>query len=81
MENDEKVLLQVLSKTDGLIILGFASTKEPCMAIEINDFEVAEDYRAVVVGQQSWMPKRLVIALKYGKLKEIIDKYVNAKYN
>ena len=81
MISDDEVLLKVLSKKDGLIVLGFASTEEPCMTIKIDDFEANGDYQAVVVGQQSWMPKRLVIALKYGKLKEIIDKYVNAKYN
>ena len=77
--NNEKVLLEVLSKKDGVIILGYADTKEPCVSIKTSNFEVTEDYMSMLVGQQSWMPTHLIQKPKFSEVGDTLDKYVNAK--
>ena len=79
MENNEKVLLEVLSKRDGMIILGYADTKEPCVSIKTDNFETSGDYSSMIVGQQSRMPSYLIKKPNWSNVSDIIDKYVNAK--
>ena len=74
MENDEKVLLQVLSKTDGLIILGFASTKEPCIRLHTK-----ANCDSIPIGQCALIPWSSMPKPKFSDIGDILNKYINAK--
>lgn len=70
----EKVLLQVLSKKDGVIILGYADTKEPCIRLHTKD-----NWDSIPIGQCALIPLSSMPKPKYINISDIINKYLNTK--
>jgi hypothetical protein len=74
MENNEKVLLQVLSKKDGVIILGYTDTKEPCIRLHTK-----ANWDSIPIGQCALIPLSSMPEPKFSDIGDILNKYINAK--
>ena len=69
-----RVLLTVLSKRDGIIILGYADTKEPCVRLHTKD-----NWDSIPIGQCALIPWSSMPKPKFSDIGDILDRYVNAK--
>jgi len=70
----DKVLLQVLSKKDGIIILGYADTKEPCIRLHTK-----ANWDSIPIGQCALIPWSSMQKPKCSDIGDIINGYINAK--
>jgi len=70
----EKVLLQILSKKDGVITLGCADTKEPCIRLHTK-----ANWDSIHIGQCALIPWSSMPKPKCSDIGDILDRYVNAK--
>ena len=70
----DKVLLQVLSKKDGVIILGYADAKEPCIRLHTK-----ANWDSIPIGQCALIPLSSIPKPKFRDIGDILDRYVNAK--
>ena len=70
----EKVLLQILSKKDGVITLGSANTKEPCIRLHTK-----ANWDSIPIGQCALIPCSSMPKPKCSDIGDVINGYINAK--
>lgn len=70
----DKVLLQILSKKDGVITLGYADTKDPCIRLHTK-----ANWDSIPIGQCALIPWSSMPKQKCSDIGDILNKYINAK--
>ena len=71
---DDKVLLQLLSKGNGIVLLGYADTKYPCIRLHTK-----ANWDSIPIGQCALIPWSSMPKPKCSDIGDILNKYINAK--